>query len=37
VNTPIGPIRLDVGFPISKLEDGEERKARVHFNVSRSF
>jgi outer membrane protein insertion porin family len=36
VNTPIGPVRLDVGFPVSGLGD-EKRKARLHFNVSRSF
>lgn len=36
VNTPIGPLRLDIGFPISRVE-GEERKARFHFNISRSF
>ncbi len=36
VTTPIGPVRLDVGFPMTKLED-EKRKPRLHFNVSRSF
>jgi outer membrane protein insertion porin family len=36
VNTPIGPVRLDLGFPISDLRD-EERKPRFHFNISRSF
>jgi outer membrane protein insertion porin family len=36
VTTPIGPVRLDVGFPISKIE-GEEREVRFHFNVSRGF
>jgi len=36
VNTPIGPIRLDLGFPISKTE-GESRRPRFHFNMSRSF
>jgi translocation and assembly module TamA len=36
VNTPIGPVRLDVGVPVSGLDD-EARKARLHFNVSRSF
>ena len=37
VNTPIGPLRVDVGVPISDLKAGEERKARFHFNLSRSF
>ncbi len=36
VNTPIGPLRLDVGFPISDVA-GEEREPRFHFNVSRGF
>ena len=36
VNTPIGPIRLDLGVPVSGL-GGEKRKARFHFNISRAF
>ena len=36
VTTPIGPVRLDVGFPISEIE-GEDRQARFHFNISRGF
>ena len=36
VNTPIGPVRLDIGVPVSGL-GGEKRKARFHFNISRSF
>ena len=37
VNTPIGPLRLDLGFPISNLDESERRKPRIHFNISRSF
>ncbi|MBI3331001.1 MAG: outer membrane protein assembly factor BamA [Candidatus Omnitrophica bacterium] len=37
VNTPIGPLRLDVGVPVSDLDPGEKRKPKVHFNISRSF
>lgn len=37
VNTPIGPVRLDVGFPVSSVEEGESRTPRLHFNISRSF
>ena len=37
VNTPIGPVRLDLGFPITKLEENDERRPRLHFNISRSF
>ena len=36
VNTPIGPVRLDVGFPITNIGD-EKRRPRLHFNISRSF
>ncbi len=36
VNTPIGPIRLDLGYPVSKVE-ADDRKLRLHFNISRSF
>jgi outer membrane protein insertion porin family len=36
VNTPIGPIRIDVGIPVSDVDD-EKRKPRFHFNISRSF
>ena len=36
VNTPIGPLRLDVGFPLTDVA-GEKRRPRFHFNISRSF
>ncbi len=36
VNTPIGPIRLDIGFPLTRLRD-EKKEPRFHFNLSRSF
>lgn len=36
VTTPIGPLRLDVGFPLDEV-GGEERKPRFHFNISRGF
>ncbi len=36
ITTPIGPVRLDIGFPVNKV-DGEKRKPRFHFNVSRGF
>ena len=37
VQTPLGPVRLDLGFPITLEEEGESRKPRFHFNVSRAF
>ena len=36
VNTPIGPVRFDVGFPMTK-EEGEKRRPQFHFNISRSY
>jgi len=37
VNTPIGPVRLDVGFPLTTLGGTERKRPRLHFNISRSF
>ena len=37
INTPIGPLRLDLGIPVSSLDEGEKRAPRFHFNISRSF
>ncbi len=37
VNTPIGPLRLDIGFPVSQPGEGKTRKPRFHFNISRNF
>ena len=37
VNTPIGPVRLDLGFPITKEERGKSRRPQFHFNISRGF
>ena len=36
IKTPIGPVRLDVGYPLTQVRD-EKRKLRFHFNVSRGF
>jgi len=36
INTPIGPLRLDLGIPLNTIAN-EKRKARFHFNISRSF
>ena len=36
VNTPIGPVRVDLGFPLTQITD-EKRTPRIHFNISRSF
>ncbi len=36
VKTPIGPVSLDLGYPLSNLE-GEKKKPRFYFSVSRGF
>ncbi len=36
INTPIGPVKLDYGFPINS-EDWQEDKGRFHFSMSRGF
>lgn len=36
VKTPIGPVKLDFGFPLSDVE-GEEKKGRFHFSISQGF
>ncbi len=37
VKTPLGPIRLDYGYPLD-LESGEhKKKGRFHFSISRGF
>ena len=36
ITTPIGPLRLDLGFPMDEVA-GEKRRPRFHFNISRGF
>ena len=36
VATPIGPIRLDLGFPLNAVKD-EKLRPRFHFNISPNF
>lgn len=37
INTPMGPIKLDYGFPLND-EPGEEKKeGKFHFSMSRTF
>ena len=37
VNTPIGPVSVDYGWPLSKEVGEEGKEGRFHFNVSRAF
>ncbi len=36
IKTPIGPISLDYGIPLDKV-NGEKKSGRLNFNVSRGF
>jgi len=36
VKTPIGPVKLDYGYPL-KVAEGEEKEGRFHFSMSRGF
>ena len=37
VNTPIGPVSVDYGWPLDTEAGEETKEGRFHFNVSRSF
>lgn len=36
VKTPIGPVKLDYGFPL-KVDAGEKKRGRFHFTLSKAF
>ncbi len=36
VKTPIGPVKLDAGYPLDDVE-GESKKIRFYFNISQGF
>jgi outer membrane protein assembly factor BamA len=36
IKTPIGPVKLDYGFPIN-ADDDQEDTGRFHFSMSRGF
>ncbi len=36
VKTPIGPVKLDYGYPLNP-DSGESKNGRFHFNISRNF
>jgi len=37
VNTPIGPVKVDYGFPLDEAQPGDDKKGRFHFSMSRGF
>ena len=36
VKTPMGPVKLDYGYPL-KVEEGEKKEGRFHFSMTRGF
>ncbi|MBI4432216.1 MAG: outer membrane protein assembly factor BamA [Candidatus Omnitrophica bacterium] len=36
IKTPIGPVRLDAGYPLDEIE-GDKKKVRFYFNISQGF
>jgi outer membrane protein insertion porin family len=36
VKTPIGPLKVDAGYPLDDVE-GEDKEVRFYFNMSRGF
>jgi outer membrane protein insertion porin family len=37
VKTPIGPLKLDYGFPLDEVPDNEGKEGRFHFSMSHGF
>ena len=37
INTPMGPIKLDYGFPLDTEPGEEDKEGKFHFSMSRTF
>lgn len=37
VKTPIGPVKVDAGYPLDKAHPGDKQKVRFHFSMTRGF
>lgn len=37
IKTPLGPVKLDYGFPLNVTSPGEKKVPRFHFSMSRGF
>ncbi len=37
VKTPIGPVKVDLGYPLDKAHEGDKQKIRFHFSMTRGF
>ncbi len=36
IKTPMGPVRLDYGYPL-KVDEGQDKEGRFHFSMTRGF
>ena len=37
VKTPIGPVKVDMGYPLDQAHPGDKQKVRFHFSMTRGF
>ncbi|MFH0731751.1 MAG: outer membrane protein assembly factor BamA [Candidatus Omnitrophota bacterium] len=37
VNTPIGPVKVDYGYPLNKAHPDDKKTGRFHFSMTRGF
>jgi len=37
VKTPIGPVKVDLGYPLDKAHPDDKQKMRFHFSMTRGF
>ena len=37
LNTPIGPVKVDFGYPLEEAHPGDKKKGRFHFSMTRGF
>ncbi|MFH1644955.1 MAG: outer membrane protein assembly factor BamA [Candidatus Omnitrophota bacterium] len=37
VKTPIGPVKLDMGYPLNEAHEEDEQKLRFHFSMAKGF
>ena len=37
VKTPIGPVKVDLGYPLDQAHPGDKQKIRFHFSMTRGF
>ncbi|MDD5505009.1 MAG: outer membrane protein assembly factor BamA [Candidatus Omnitrophica bacterium] len=37
VKTPIGPVKVDLGYPLDKAHPDDKQKVRFHFSMTRGF